>query len=415
MATAGAGIGRGLRALRERLHRSLSRVTSSGAFIPEIDGLRFVAIMAVVTYHAHPYFFPGKPAPFWQDGGEFISYAVARGYFGVQLFFIISGFVLALPFAEHHLSGGRAVSLKAYFQRRLSRLEPPYIVSLLILMAVKVVADPEPVVRALTLSPHLAAHLFYVHSLVFGDINQPGYVSINLVTWSLEVEIQFYLLAPLLARLFAVRSLGRRRALMVLATAASWLAIWGFGLQAEFLKRTVFYYLHYFLMGFLLAELYLTEWRGAPQKSFAWDLPGIVAWLAWPFVLGLKWRWQPLMPVVLMAAYVGAFRGRLLALFFRNRWVSAVGGMCYTIYLYHAPVQGKLVYLGEKHLFGSVPKGTPTALLLLALLVLVTVTLGAVLFVLFEKPFMRRGWASSLASRLLGRKVPKDALSVGPG
>src|SRR5262245_10743057 len=57
---------------------------------------------------------------------------IAQGRYGVQLFFIISGFILALPFAAERLAGARPVRLKAFYLRRLTRLEPPYFLVLTI-------------------------------------------------------------------------------------------------------------------------------------------------------------------------------------------------------------------------------------------------------------------------------------------
>ena len=70
----------------------LRRITSSGDYIPEIDGLRFVAILSVVLYHLYG-FLPNSGA------GLPLQPAVSHGYRGVNLFYVISGFVLALPFA----------------------------------------------------------------------------------------------------------------------------------------------------------------------------------------------------------------------------------------------------------------------------------------------------------------------------
>ena len=59
---------------------------------------------------------------------------------GVELFFIISGFILGLPFAKQYLAGGKQVRLGAYFLRRLTRLEPPYILILCIRAAAMLAA-----------------------------------------------------------------------------------------------------------------------------------------------------------------------------------------------------------------------------------------------------------------------------------
>src|ERR1051325_6478659 len=112
-----------LRALRERpgildhwsavsaaLVQRFSRVTSSGEFIPEIDGPRFIAITAVIFHHLIAHYLTATqrmgpvclPADWYQvySRSRLVS-LVFPGYFGVHLFFVISGFILALPFARH--------------------------------------------------------------------------------------------------------------------------------------------------------------------------------------------------------------------------------------------------------------------------------------------------------------------------
>ena len=112
-----------------RLLAHLSRVTTRGTFIPEVDGLRFVAIAAVFLFHLALNLASRNPVDFaYPRPGSALQATLRTGELGVQLFFILSGLVLALPFARHHLRGGPAVALKAYFLRRLTRLEPPYFV-----------------------------------------------------------------------------------------------------------------------------------------------------------------------------------------------------------------------------------------------------------------------------------------------
>jgi peptidoglycan/LPS O-acetylase OafA/YrhL len=100
---------------------SLRRIVFSDRFIPEVDGFRFIAILVVVISHIYVQYGP-LPA-----GGVFehiFHRAFVDGKRGVYLFFTISGFILALPFARHHLEQGKPVRLLSYFRRRLTRLEP---------------------------------------------------------------------------------------------------------------------------------------------------------------------------------------------------------------------------------------------------------------------------------------------------
>src|SRR4051794_4572537 len=108
----------------------LARVTTSGRRIRELDGLRFIAIATVFVQHMLEVMLERYPsgAVRWD-----LPASLVRDWrIGVQLFFVISGFILATPFAAQHMLGARRVSLKAYYWRRLTRLEPPYLLAMLL-------------------------------------------------------------------------------------------------------------------------------------------------------------------------------------------------------------------------------------------------------------------------------------------
>src|SRR5579864_3453549 len=117
----------------DRIINALSRVTSSGAFIPVIDGLRFVAISSVFLYHLVGYVIAKSPVACAEARMDtWLGVALDKGWFGVNLFFLISGFIISLPFAAHHLEQRRPVSLRSYYLRRVTRLEPPFIICITI-------------------------------------------------------------------------------------------------------------------------------------------------------------------------------------------------------------------------------------------------------------------------------------------
>src|SRR5690606_17688210 len=138
---------------------------------------------------------------------SFLFSLMREGGIGVDVFFAISGFILALPFAKHHLFATPPVSIKGYFTRRITRLEPPYVISLTILLGVHILILHESFREML---PHYLASLFYVHGFVYDEWSR-----INPVAWSLEVEVQFYILAPLLAMVFKIPGKVQRRSVIV--------------------------------------------------------------------------------------------------------------------------------------------------------------------------------------------------------
>jgi peptidoglycan/LPS O-acetylase OafA/YrhL len=381
-----------------RWHRWLGRETASTGFIPEIDGLRFVAIMSVILYHLCGFYLvkSGRPP-------DTPARILELGNFGVPLFFVISGFVIALPFARAQLSGGAAPPLRAYYLRRLTRLEPPYILNLLLVAAALVLVKHDSLTALL---PPLGASLVYSHTLLYGVFS-----AINGVAWSLEVECQFYVLAPAMVTVFQIRSPWVRRLLLV-GVLVAWSAAAQAGpVDLARFKLSLLFYAPYFLAGLLLADLYLADWAEAPRPSATWDLGAAACWLALPMLLAGWPSLHFLLPLVVLGAYVGAFRGVLWPRLFTWAPVYLVGGMCYTIYLYHFFV---ISLIGNPLLPRLSTPGAPVwaNVLILSLAVIpVTVAACAALFVLTEKPFMRRAWPAQVARWLRG-SVPAGAASA---
>jgi peptidoglycan/LPS O-acetylase OafA/YrhL len=374
--------------------RWLERETCSRQFIPEIDGLRFVAIFAVIFYHLSGFYLVKSGRA--RDAGTRLF---ETGHFGVPLFFVISGFVIALPFARAMLAGASAPPLRAYYLRRLTRLEPPYILNLMFLTAALIVGKGA---STALLFPHLAASVLYSHTLVYD-----AFSLINGVAWSLEIEWQFYLLAPLLVTIFRVRARARRRALL-LGCVLAWSALAQAGpVESPRFKLSLLFHGPYFLTGLLLSDFYVSDWREAPVRKLVWDALGATCWVGIVSLVAAPGRLSYLLPLLVLGAYVGAFRGRLANRALRWPAVYLVGGMCYTIYLYHFFF---LSIVGNPAL-ALVSSSTLPAwanVVVLALVVVPTILFGcAVLFVVAEKPFMKRRWPAQL-DIWLRRRVPSD-------
>jgi peptidoglycan/LPS O-acetylase OafA/YrhL len=362
------------------------RITSSGQFIPEIDGLRFIAILSVYIYHLAGDILRHSPAADNLALNGYWLFSVTQILnIGVPLFFVISGFILGMPFAAAHLHRQRSVPLRKYFLRRVTRLEPPYILCLVLFFVLKALAGRG---TAGELLPNLFASIFYVHNLVYGAPSV-----INIVAWSLEIEIQFYILAPVLALVFAVSKPSVRRSLLVvlllLATGVSVLVSPNAALRLSLLE-----YAQYFLAGFLLVEIHLS---GGLQRPAVW-LWDLVSAAGWPVLLALLVQgggvanWAA--PWLILLLYVAAFRGLAMNRFVTNVWIATIGGMCYTIYLLHNYIVAAAGMLTERVLPAS-----PFALRLLVQFVLITpivLALSAIYFRWVERPCMRPDWPQRL-------------------
>jgi peptidoglycan/LPS O-acetylase OafA/YrhL len=168
--------------------RSLSMSPPSiHAYRPHIDGLRAIAVMSVVFYHAG-LFIPG-------------------GFVGVDVFFVISGFLIIGQIVEAQRHG--TFSLKSFWARRALRILPPYV---LVITASMVIAhyvligndEIQEFYRQVKYSGMLIAnYLFYRQE---GYFNGAAELKPLLHLWSLAVEEQFYLAAPLVLAAFAALS-----------------------------------------------------------------------------------------------------------------------------------------------------------------------------------------------------------------
>lgn len=160
-------------------------------YIPAIDGLRAVAVIAVMLYHL------GVP---WIPGG----------FLGVDLFFVISGYVITrLLLDSIQRSGG--LDLRAFYKSRLRRLLPPLAFMIVTTTLFIGVWAPDTIKRLLTDTPFslmgvMNWWLVFRQADYFEAIGRPPLLQ---HTWSLGVEAQFYLVWPLIL-LLVLRQLGRK-------------------------------------------------------------------------------------------------------------------------------------------------------------------------------------------------------------
>ena len=155
-------------------------IAKTSRYIAPIDGLRAIAVTAVILYHL------GLP---WIPGG----------FLGVDLFFVISGYVITRLLLDSIMSKG-ALDLREFYWARLRRLAPPLLALLAGTTLIIALWKPDGIHRFLNDLPYVLSgtenwHLVAAHQDYFQAVGRPPLLQ---HTWSLAVEIQFYLLWPLI-------------------------------------------------------------------------------------------------------------------------------------------------------------------------------------------------------------------------
>ena len=160
----------------------------------------------------------------------------------------------------------------------------------------------------------------------------------------------------------------------------------------------MFYQAQFFLTGYLLLDLYLNEWEQLPKKEGLWDIISIVSWITVVIILFMPATAEIFIVIPMFIAYCAAFKGPQSNRFFTQPLVYTIGGMCYTIYLYHYPIIsafGRVILKSGMTNYIPIWLGLLISCMILAPIVLFFCTL---LFVLIEKPCMKRDWYRNVFS-----------------
>ncbi len=361
-----------------------SSVGAVARYRPDIDGLRAVAVLGVLLYHLDVKLVPG-------------------GFAGVDVFFVISGFLITQLIRDELKSTG-GLDFTRFYLRRVRRLFPALLLTVIaVLICATAVFLPEHLERLGGASLHA---LLSLSNLFFWS--ESGYFDADsrfkplLHTWSLGVEAQFYLVWPvMLVALY--RILGERAiiAFLMLAAAAS-LALniifldgqsalltgWVPG-QAEWLsdgKATIFYLLPFRIFEFAIGAG-LVWMVDARQATRAWvsDILfigglGLILFTFATVTNTAPWpHFGALMPCLGTAMVILAGRSRLTGPLLANRPMVALGLVSYALYLVHWPIIVFVNYVTFEPL-------TPQ---LQALIALASIGLAALVYRAVEQPYRK--------------------------
>ncbi len=370
-------------------------------YLPGIDALRAIAVLAVFLYHAGVGWMPG-------------------GFLGVDVFFVISGYLItSLLLSERRRTG--TVRLGQFWLRRARRLLPAVGVLIAVTMIVAAIVEPDRVGElrgdAIASLAYVANwHFIFEHQSYFEQFQRP---SLFRHLWSLSVEEQFYLFWPLV---FAggMRLLGRKRLLVgVLAGAAASLALTWILFDPDNASR-VYYGTDTHAAGLLIGVALALVWspwqlrRATPGRwcGPALDAIGAIAlaYLVLSFLRvhdydlalfhgGYLWLALASAAVIAVVAHPSARLGSFLA----QPPLVWLGLRSYSFYLWHWPV----LALTRPGLDVSLPRGVLIPLQLLAVLILADLSYRFV-----ELPFRGKRKLFSLPDGWLRFGRPALAFSV---
>jgi peptidoglycan/LPS O-acetylase OafA/YrhL len=349
--------------------------------IAVLDGVRACAILFVIVFHINR----TTGDNLWSRTANPLASSVSTaGGTGVTLFFVLSGFLLFMPFAKALLFNTQWPLNRVFYLRRFLRVVPGYYVSLLLLI---LSLHPEYLQR-----DHLKDLLLFL--TFFMDSSQATFRQINGPFWTLATEWQFYMILPLIALGIALlmRRVPIRKRLQAVTLCLAGIIVlglfvrfWGFYFQAhpsttflvprKYLDIVLFFtfgitgkYTEDFAVGMFVSLCYIYAQHPSTGRKFAQTWERLSPWLwsggiiilvfsamwhfnadpqgrGWPFLNGLLPYFNWLSEMVLSFGYAACIAAILygspgLKRPFEWPLLRWIGLISYSLYMWHLPLIG---------------------------------------------------------------------------
>lgn len=400
------------------MEKASNQIKDSFKHVELLDHIRGIAIIAVMVLHTIGNVFGYDTLPWngwlrdFSGSGWFVSFFPITfvGQAGVPIFFVVSGFCIHMSFQKQ---GSR---WSDFFIRRIFRIYPAYFVALVFSIAVILCQKP------MSLDNSFFRLQFFTHLLLVHNFNSSTLYGFAGAFWSLAVEMQLYLIYPLL--LWLVAKLAWRRTLMLLAGceilihAAQGLSE-TFGLMDTVIGRIVWLFSHSpfgfwfsWAIGARIADALLKN------QSFPFINGRTSSWLGLAFICYLI---KPLttFQFLMFAMAAATMTSRLLS---KNRlptspseirlvWLKQIGLWSYSIYLLHQP----LLQIYSTFVYSIVPieyRPTPIAFLMIIATWSVIIPISLFWYKIFEVPGITLGKNIIQKLDLFRASKTKPTLSV---
>lgn len=310
---------------------SQSQPHASINYRPELDGLRGLAVLLVILFHA---------------GASFIG----GGFLGVDIFFVISGYLIGAITLRETAQG--RFSIRHFLERRLRRVLPAlFVLCSLCILPAWLLLPPSDLKD---FSESLLGNAISVNNYLFlsqaGYFDQASEMKPLLHTWSLSVEIQFYLSVALLMLLRKKHSIKTANYVVILVALCSLIA---YGITATKNTDLSFYVfplrLWEFMFGIGIA-LFLT------QRTITSTQPSILGFICITFTIATyDWLFFNQAAATLMVVFgsamliLSAANGGLINRLLANKALVFTGTISYSLYIFHNPILSFARYANLEH------------------------------------------------------------------
>ncbi|EII2163347.1 acetyltransferase [Staphylococcus pseudintermedius] len=350
-------------------------------YIPGLDGVRAVAVIAIIIYHLNPQ---------WLSGG----------FLGVDTFFVISGYLItSLLLTEYHNTG--KIELMSFWLRRVKRLIPAVIFLVMGVIVLSLIFMPTEIqkVRADSI-----AAIFYVSNwwYIMQNVDYFEQFAVQPLKhlWSLAIEEQFYLVFPivLLSLLSFIRRLKSIRIIFLILLVISMIAMMVLYVPNENVARVYFgtdTRIQTLLMGVLLALVwppFQLKAKVNRQMRTMIDTAGVVGlailFICFKFVSETNsilyyGGFFLISTVTLLVIASSVHPSGYFAKFLGNKVFTFIGSRSYSLYLWHYPI---IVLIHHQFVQGQIPP------LVYVVEILLMVLMAEFSYKFIEQPFRKEGF-----------------------